>query len=212
MSPMHESLVVIGASLGGLAALRVVLGALPHGYPLPVAVAQHRSSGGLGSLDGLASVLRRWVELPVVDAEDKAPLEPGWIVLAPADYHLLVERDHFALSTDESVSYARPSVDVLFESAADSHGAGVVAVVLTGAGRDGARGVKAVRRAGGRVLVQEPSTAEAPAMPQAALDALGLDAGQTLEELADELVRIGGAAGGGEVRERPGAREDIDRR
>lgn len=209
---MNPSIVVVGASLGGLSALRVILGRLPPGYPFPVAVAQHRKPFPATNGDDLASVLSRYGPLPVIDAEDKAPVDPGRIVLAPPDYHLLVEQRHFALSTGESVSYARPSIDVLFESAAEAYGAAVVAVLLTGANRDGAEGVLAVQRAGGRVLIQDPLDAEAPAMPRAGLEALGLDKGLRLTEIADELAHLRLSGRGVVVNDRRRSREDLDRR
>lgn len=209
---MSRSIVVIGASLGGLAALREILARLPEDFPFPVAVAQHRASADQEVREALAEVLSRCGPLRVVDAEDKAPVEPGRVVLAPAGYHLLVEDQHYALSTEESVSFARPSVDVLFESASHARGAGVVAVVLTGASRDGAAGVLAVRNAHGRVLVQDPADAEAPTMPRAALDALGLTRGLPLNKLADELAGLRMMGRGAMVNGRRRPREDLDRR
>jgi len=152
-----------------------------------MAVVQHRhkSSG-----DGLAALLGRSTELPIVDAEDQQPIEPGVIYLAPADYHLYVERGSFSLSTDSAVSYSRPSIDVLFESAAEAYEGGVIGIVLTGANSDGARGAQKIKKLGGRVIVQDPETAEAPAMPQAAIEATQVDQILRLEQIAPYLVKV----------------------
>lgn len=207
---MNASIVVIGASLGGLTALRTVLGALPEDYSVPVVIAQHRGfdSDHHGS-DLLGQALSRFGPLTARDAEDKGPVEAG-VWLAPAGYHLMVEDQHFALSTESVVSYARPSIDVLFESAALTYGRGVVAVVLTGTGRDGAAGARAVQDAGGHVLVQDPLEAESPAMPRAALEALRLERGAPLAEIARELAGL--KPKGVMVHGRARRREDLDRR
>lgn len=186
---MTDGVVVIGASWGGLRALERVLGALPGDFPLPVAVAQHR---GADSGELLASLLDARVALDVRDAEDKAPLGAGCVRLAPAGYHLLVDDGHLALSCEPAVRHSRPSVDVLFESAARAYGPGAVGVVLTGANDDGARGLAIVRERGGHAIVQAPEDAEAPAMPRAALDRAGADAVLALEAIAPALVALAG--------------------
>jgi two-component system, chemotaxis family, protein-glutamate methylesterase/glutaminase len=165
---MPYRLVVIGASLGGMEALKVVLGGLPPNFPMAVAVAQHRGTDHVGDL---ADLLARYCVLPVVEVEDKDPVAPGCVHLAPAGYHLLAEPGRFALSVDAPLRYARPSIDILFESAAESYGADVIGVVLTGSGDDGAAGLAAVKRRGGLALVQDPTSAEARAMPDSALRA-----------------------------------------
>lgn len=208
---MKGSIVVVGASLGGLAALQTLLPALPEDFPWPLAIVQHRLRDGHGK-DSLAHTLQSYCALPVRDAEDKAPVEPGCIVLAPADYHLMLEAHHYALSTESAVSFARPSVDVLFESAAEAYGAGVVAVILTGTGQDGAHGVRAVKEARGRVIVQDPLMSEAPAMPRAALSALGLAKGLSLDEIADELAHLKITGKGAMMHGRTRSREDLTRR
>ena len=160
-------IVVVGTSLGGLAALKLVLGGLPAGFPLPVAVVQHRSAEE--SL--LAALLQGHCALPVAEANDKDRIIAGRVYLAPADYHLLVDVGHFALSTDARVCYARPSIDVLFESAADVYRDRVIGVILTGASSDGALGAARIKKLGGRVVAQDPATAESPVMPRAAINA-----------------------------------------
>lgn len=160
-------LIVIGGSAGGLDALVAVLRALPHAFRPPIAVVLH-VRGDRPSL--LSTVLRDATTLPVVEVEDKQPLLPGTIHVGPPNYHLLIERDgSLALSIDAAVNFSRPAIDVLFESAADAFGAALVAVLLSGASDDGARGLRHVAARGGRVLVQDPATASAPTMPNAAL-------------------------------------------
>ena len=178
-------LVVVGASWGGLHALMELLGALPTDFSAPIVIVQHRAPDPDDSR--LAQVLSRYSALPVADAEDKQRLEPGHVYLAPADYHVLVEGDHLSLSLDEPVHWSRPSVDVLFESAAAAYGADVTAVLLTGLGHDGAEGIATVRAAGGRTIVQEPKSALGTAMPQGGVDA-GAAEVVPLEEIATLLA------------------------
>jgi two-component system, chemotaxis family, protein-glutamate methylesterase/glutaminase len=180
-------IVVIGCSMGGMHALEVVFGALPADFPLPVTVVQHRYRT---SNEGLPQFLRRRAKLDVVDTNDKQWLKPGTIYLAPANYHLLVERGELSLSVDEAVSYSRPSVDVMFESAADAYGSAVVGVVLTGANADGAKGAARIKRRGGFVIAQDPATAESPAMPQAAIDETSVDRILPLERIGPFLVEL----------------------
>jgi two-component system, chemotaxis family, protein-glutamate methylesterase/glutaminase len=178
-------LVVVGASWGGLYALMEVLGALPTDFAAPIVVVQHRSPDP--DDDRLAKVLSRYSALPVVDAHDKQVLEPSRVYLAPADYHLMIEGDHIALSLEEPVNWSRPSIDVLFDSAAAAYGHDVTAVLLTGLGHDGAAGIAHVRAAGGKTIVQEPKSAMRPEMPQAGVDA-GADEILPLEEIAGRLA------------------------
>ena len=184
-------LVVIGCSLGGMRALQLVLGALPAQFPVPVAVVQHRHKA---SNEGLPAFLRKSSKLKVVDVDDKLWIKPGTVYLAPADYHLLVERGLFTLSVDDRVSHSRPSIDVLFESAADAYGDKVVGVVLTGSNDDGARGVKRIKKRDGFVVAQDPKTAEAPEMPQAAIAAARVDRILPLERIGPFLVELCGSA------------------
>jgi two-component system chemotaxis response regulator CheB len=158
----------IGASLGGLHACRRLLWALPRAFPAPILLAQHRLPEGEALLAGLLS---REDTLPVLEPDDKAPILPGTVYVAPGNYHMLVEHGgrSIALSTDSAVRFARPSIDVLFESLAYSLGREAIAIVLTGASDDGARGAEAVKRAGGRVLVQTPDSAESNVAPNASL-------------------------------------------
>jgi two-component system chemotaxis response regulator CheB len=161
--------VVIGGSAGGISAVTTIVAALPASLALPVVVVLHQSPGEpLGWVDYLG----RQARLPVVEAEDKLPLTPGTIYCAPAGYHLLLEKDGtLALSVDEKVNFCRPSIDLLFASAADAFGPALIGIILTGANGDGARGLAEVVAAGGLAMVQSPRTAEWPVMPEAALQA-----------------------------------------
>jgi two-component system chemotaxis response regulator CheB len=180
-------LVVIGASWGGMRALEVVLGGLPADFPVPVAVAQHRDPDAEDDL--LANLLSRHTALRVTDADDRDPLVGGQALLAPPGYHMLVEDRCVGLSVDELVQFARPSIDVLFESAAHEHGSRTVGVVLTGANADGADGLSLIKQRGGYAIVQDPATAERPEMPRAAL-AAGPDDVLPLEAIPQRIREV----------------------
>jgi len=189
--------VVIGVSAGGSGALPIVLSALPADYAVPVIVVRHLypDAGPYGH-----DVLARACALRLSEAEEKAPVTAG-IHVAPANYHLLVERDRtFALSIDERVRWARPSIDVLFESAADVYGSDLVGVILTGANDDGARGLRRIKEAGGTTIVQDPATAEFPDMPRAAMEACKVGHVLPLEGIGALLGKLRlDTCGGGET-------------
>jgi len=167
--PDEPDLVAIGCSWGGLAALRAVLGGVPTAVSAPIVVVQHR---GRGDLSLLPRLLRDSTDREVKEADDKDRLRDGTVYIGPPDYHLLVEPGRLALSVDEPVRYSRPSIDVLFESAADAYPSGVAGVVLTGANADGSRGLAHIVEQGGVAIVQDPATAERREMPEAALAAV----------------------------------------
>jgi two-component system, chemotaxis family, protein-glutamate methylesterase/glutaminase len=179
---MTYDLIVIGASWGGLRAIGQVLSDLPDDVDVPIVVAQHRHPD---SLEGtFAQLLQAQTDRPVLEVEDKLRIEPRHVYIAPPDYHVLVEATALlALSVDERVRFARPSVDVLFESAADAYGAGVIGIILTGANDDGALGLARIKRRGGVALVQDPAGAARRDMPDAALAATVADAVLPLEEI-----------------------------
>lgn len=183
-------LVAVGASWGGLVALRTLLGDLPPDFGAPVVVAQHRAPESHRT--AFRDLLAESTRLTVCEAADKDDLQAATVYIAPPDYHLLVEGRALALSTDEPVQYARPSIDVLFESAAESFLERCVGVVLTGANADGADGLARVAELGGTALVQEPETAERREMPLAALQAVPAARRATLHELASLLVELCG--------------------
>ena len=184
---IRASVVVVGASLGGLAAVETVLRRLPARFPVPVALVQHRRAD---SDSRLVELLQAHSALKILEPEDKDPLLPGHFYVAPPNYHMMIDKDSIALSVDPPVSHARPSIDVLFESAAATHGASTVGVILTAASEDGARGAAAIKRAGGHLLVQDPNTAESPVAARATLARTPVDGVLRLERLADELVAL----------------------
>lgn len=184
----HYEVIVIGCSKGGMQALDAVLGPLPSDFPRPIVVVQHRHRK---SGQALPDYFRRRVSLKVVDADDKQWIRPGSVYLAPADYHLLIDSSgELSLSVDAAVAYSRPSVDVLFESAAEAFGPAVAGVVLTGANNDGACGVARIKEMGGTVVVQDPATAEAPEMPRAAIAATRVDRILPLDRIGPFLVEL----------------------
>jgi len=173
--------IAIGASSGGVEALARVLPALPADTRASVFVVLHlpRARGSL-----LVDVFAPRCKLPVREVHDKDPIAPGTIYFAPPDYHLLVDDGpQLALSADEPVEFSRPSVSVLFESAAAFYGDRLLALLLTGAGSDGAAGMQAVQRAGGLTVVQQPASAYMPQMPEAALGRISVDHVLTLDEI-----------------------------
>ena len=178
--------VVMGASAGGIEALRIVLRAVPANFVAPIIVIQHFPADSTMSLPAL---LASECRLPVIEAVDKAPIECGRIYIASPGYHLLIEKERtIGLSADELVNWARPSIDVLFESAARVYKELLVGVLLTGANSDGANGLKAIKKLGGYVIVQDPETSEAAAMPSAAIKATPVDFVGSLEEIGGLLA------------------------
>lgn len=182
------SAVVIGGSAGSVATLDVVLPALPDGFGLPVLAVQHLHPSDDGSFARhMASITR----LKVVEPCDKEPIELGHLYIAPANYHMLVERDRtIGLSVDERVHWSRPSIDVLFESAAAAWGGATIAVILSGANADGAGGMRSVKTAGGLTVAQDPAEAECPEMPGAAIKAGVVDRVLCADQIAPLLAEI----------------------
>ena len=179
-------LVVVGASLGGLEAVTRILSPLPQPLSIAIVIVQHRADIG----HHLAQVLSTRTGLVVIDADDEVRLEPGRVYLAPANYHLLIEGNQFELSVDPPVNAARPSIDVLFESVADTCAARTVAVLLTGSSPDGAAGLRAIARRGGITVVQDPGEAESPIAPGAALALMKPSHVLSLDGIAALLVEI----------------------
>jgi len=184
---MPYSVVGIGTSWGGLAAMSRLLGELPADFSLPVVVVQHRSKD---SDRLLSELLQDATDLKVSEVEDKEPLMPGTVHIAPANYHVLIDAGYLSLTLEEPVRFSRPSIDVMLSSAADTYGSGAIGVVLTGANEDGARGLSHIVKRGGRALVQDPRTAEIPIMPDAALKAVPSAEVLTLEALAPRLIEL----------------------
>ena len=184
---MSFPLVVMGASLGALEALNVLLPALPVDFSAALVIVLHRDKEESGDLlpllDGMCA-------LPIGFPLDKEPILTSHVYVAPPNYHMLVEGDHFAFSLDAPEDHARPSINVLFESAAETYGANVTGIILTGTRRDGARGLAVIHRYGGKVIVQLPDDAIAPEMPLAALVAVPSAQVLTLKEIGELLARM----------------------
>ena len=185
----HSYYVVMGGSAGGFKAITTILAALSLDFTLPVLLVQHLHRDDQGAF---ARHLAGAVPLPVVEPCDKELISSGHVYVAPAGYHMLVEGDGaIALSTEEKVNWSRPSIDVLFESAARVWGDRVVAVILSGASNDGAAGIQSIKAAGGLTIAQSPVTAEYPLMPQAAIDTGAVDEVLTIEEIITRIVIFG---------------------
>ncbi|MFZ2804904.1 MAG: chemotaxis protein CheB [Desulfosalsimonadaceae bacterium] len=184
-----ERVIVIGGSAGGFEALKVILSILPADFSLPILAVQHLHSADEGLF---AQHLCCTSRLAVVTPCDKEQIHPGRVYVAPANYHMLVERNGvIALSIDEKVNWSRPSIDVLFESAAYAWGKRVIAIILSGANDDGTNGMRTVKWAGGLTIAQEPAGAEFPLMPQAAINAGVVDEILSLAQIGNRLIELG---------------------
>lgn len=181
-------LVAVGASAGGVQALQGILRVLPADFAPAMVVVLHLPPE---RPCGLVSLLAPQCRLPLAEALDKQPIEQGSVTFAPPNYHLLVEPQHtLALSVDEPVLFSRPAIDPTFESAASVYHERLLAVLLTGASSDGSAGAAAVRRHGGTLWIEDPDTAEASAMPKAALRKAGADAVLSLDKIGQRLAAM----------------------
>lgn len=180
-------MIAFGASLGGFDAVSGILSGLPQDFAIPITIIQHRAA------DRDVSLVDRFCRRTgknVVEADDKLLVQPSTIVVAPADYHLMIDEEGYALSTDEPVNYSRPSIDVFLETAAEFYRAGLIAVLLTGATEDGAKGAKSVQQHGGTVVVQKPEEAEAAVLPKAAAKAAADSYVMSLADIAPFIVSL----------------------
>lgn len=178
--------VTMGASAGGLVALTAILSALPQNFALPVIIVQHRSREKPSLLE---EVMSNKCILPVKQADEKEVIEAGIIYFAPPDYHLLIELDgSFSLSVEAPLNYSRPSIDILFETAAAAYKNRLLAIILTGASRDGTEGIKTVKRMGGSTIAQDPAEADSPLMPQSAIETGMIDRILRLQQIKSFLM------------------------
>ncbi|MCI5160346.1 MAG: chemotaxis protein CheB [Candidatus Electrothrix sp. AUS1_2] len=183
---MRYKAVVIGTSAGGIEAVVHLLSTLPARFPLPIVLVQHLHKDQDGSL---VRFYKERTRLKVEEAEEKERIQAGYVYVAPPDYHLLLERDEtFSLSLDDKVNYSRPSIDVLFESAADVYGPRLVGILMTGANHDGAFGLQRIKAYGGLVVVEDPATAKFPEMPKSALACTDVDYVLSLDALSKFLL------------------------
>ncbi len=180
--------IVIGSSAGGINALAKVLSVLPSDFSLPIVIVQHlhpESGHHLPHILGTKSALK------IKQSDEKELIKKGWVYLAPPNYHLLIEEDFtFSLSLESPVNYSRPSIDVLFESAAYAYRQHLIGIVLTGANHDGSLGLKKIKELGGFTMVQDPKTAEADAMPKAAIEITTIDKILPLQEIGLYLLQL----------------------
>jgi len=180
--------IVIGVSAGGMNALGQILPKLPADFPLPIMIVQHISPQSdtymIRHFDSISKVI-------VKEADEKEEIKPGTVYFAPPNYHLLVESDFtFSLSVEERVNFSRPSIDVLFETAAEVYGDTLIGIILTGANNDGSRGLKRIKDFGGFTIVQTPANSEVSAMPEAAIKITKVDKILDLDKIAGVLVRL----------------------
>ena len=179
-------IVAIASSAGGVTALSELLAKLPSSFPSAILVVQHLSPNYISHLD---EILARKAPLPVKRAENGEQARPSTIYIAPPNQHLLIAPDRtLSLTQTELVHFLRPSADILFKSVAAAYGKRAIAVVLTGTGKDGAMGVKAIHQMGGKVIVQDPATAEFNAMPKNAIATGSVDFILPLPEIAEKLI------------------------
>lgn len=178
--------VVIGSSAGGLAVLTSLLEKLPTDYPLPVMIVQHRSKDHNELLE---SVLQERCQIKIKQADDKEDILKGHVYLAPPDYHLLVNSDQtFSLSVDEPVQFSRPSISVLFESAAEVYRDQLVGIILTGTSSDGSGGMRSIKQMGGTTIAQDPAEASYSYMPAASIETGSIDEIWRIEKIKHFLL------------------------
>lgn len=185
---MPYKAVVIGASSGGLNALKAILPVLPEGFTMPIIIVLH-----IGAVSGSywIEMLNNLCKLHVKEADEKEKIQQGYVYIAPPNYHLLIERDEtLSLSIDKRVNFARPSIDVLFESAADVYKERLIGIILTGANNDGTEGVRKIKKYGGLVIAQDPETAESAVMPASAIEKSAVDHISSLGRVTELLMEI----------------------
>jgi len=185
---MQYEAIVIGVSSGGMNALKFIFSALPASFSIPIIIVQHVSAR---SDNEWIKLLNDKSNVTIKEADEKEKIETGNVYIAPANYHLMVESDKtFSLTIDEHVNFARPSIDVLFESAAEAYKSKLIGIVLTGSNNDGAKGIKRIKECGGLVIIQDPETAESSTMPASAIAAVQPDYILSLDRILQLLTKI----------------------
>lgn len=185
---MNYEAIVIGVSSGGLNAMKVIFSLLPKNFSTPIIIVQHISPR---SDNQWINLINDKSNLCLKEADEKEKIENGNVYIAPPNYHLMIEKNKtFSLSIEERVNYSRPSIDVLFESAAEAYKNKLIGVVLTGSNNDGTKGLKRIQEYGGLAIVQDPKTAESAYMPASAIAAIQPDYILTLEDISDLLIKI----------------------
>ncbi len=185
---MNYKAIVIGSSAGGLNALRTILTMLGSDFKIPIIIVQHTSPS---SDNYITKYLNELCSLTVKEADEKEIIKHRHVYFAPPNFHLLIEENQtFSLSIDERVNFARPSIDVLFDTATYTYGKQLIGIILTGANHDGAQGMKKIKQAGGLCIVQDPKSAEVDSMPLSAIHAAKVDHILSLSEIANLLISI----------------------
>ena len=185
---MQYEAIVIGVSSGGMNAMKIIFSQLPKEFNIPIIIVQHIGSN---SENMWIKLLNDKSNIELKEADEKEKIEKGKVYVAPANYHLLIERNKtFTLTIDERVNYARPSIDVLFETAAEAYKNKLIGVVLTGSNNDGTLGLKRIKECGGLTIVQDPDTAESYFMPASAIASIKPDHILPLEEIVKLLIEI----------------------
>ena len=185
---MYYEAIVIGTSSGGMNALKFLFSALPIDFSIPIIIVQHISPHS----DNLwIKLLNINSKLYLKEADEKEKIEHGKVYIAPPNYHLMIERNKtFSLTIDERVNYSRPSIDVLFESAAEAYKNKLIGVILTGSNNDGTNGIKRIQECGGLIIAQDPETAESSYMPASAIATNQPDYILSLEEITALLIKL----------------------
>jgi len=185
---MKYEAIVIGVSSGGMNALKFIFSTLPADFSIPIIIVQHVSAR---SDNEWINLLNNKSNLTIKEADEKEKIETGNVYIAAANYHLMIEKNKtFLLTIDERVNFARPSIDVLFESAAEAYKDKLIGIVLTGSNNDGAKGIKRIKELGGMVIIQDPETAESSTMPESAIATVQPDYILSLEEIVQLLIKI----------------------
>jgi two-component system chemotaxis response regulator CheB len=185
---MHYEAIVIGVSSGGMNAMKIMFSLLPENFGLPIIIVQHIGSR---SENLWIKFLNDKSNLEIKEADEKEKIKKGKVYIAPANYHLMIERNKtFSLTTDEKVNFARPSIDVLFESAAEAYQNKLIGIVLTGSNNDGTNGIKRIKDYGGLTIVQDPDTAESYFMPASVIASFLPDYVLPLEDIIKLLIKI----------------------
>ena len=185
---MSYEAIVIGVSSGGMKAMKIMFSHLPKGFKTPIVIVQHISAH---SDSQWIQLLNDTYTIDIKETDEKEKIENGKVYFAPPNYHLLIEKDKtFSLTIDERVNYARPSIDVLFESAAEAYKNKLIGIILTGSNSDGTNGIKRIQECGGLAIVQDPKTAEAAYMPISAISAIQPDYILSLEDIIKLLIKL----------------------
>src|ERR1039457_1757576 len=185
---MRYEAIVIGVSSGGMNAMKVMFSLLPKDFKTPIIIVQHISAR---SDNQWITLLNASANLSIKEADEKEKIENRKVYIAPPNYHLLIEKNKtFSLTIDERVNFARPSIDVLFESAADAYKTKLIAVILTGSNNDGTNGIKRIQECGGLTIIQDPVSAESSYMPASAIAAIKPDHILSLEDIIQLLIKL----------------------